>query len=88
MKKKEAPRVPPKLTEPELDLLGHMEQGYQLETDSRGADPVLRNSKDGEVIRPVSVNRNTIKILEERGLIQPEKGKKPLTVLWRRVKEK
>ena len=26
-----------------------------------GRLPVLRNLKDGEVIRPVSVNRNTIK---------------------------
>jgi hypothetical protein len=49
------------LTDPELDLLAHMEQGYQLETDSLGGNPVLRRLKDDEVIRPVSLNRNTIK---------------------------
>ena len=45
----------PKLTDPELDLLAHLEQGYQLETDSLGGNPVLRPWKDDEVIRPVSV---------------------------------
>jgi len=69
-------------------LLAHLEQGYRLQTDSLGADPILRNLKNGEAIRPVSVNRNTIKVLEERGLIRPGKGKEPLTVVWRRVKEK
>ncbi len=88
MKKKNGRGITPKLTEPELDLLGHMEQGYQLETDSLGADPVLRNLKDGEVIRPVSVNRNTIKILEERELIKRGKGKEPLTVIWHLGKTK
>jgi len=65
-----------------------MEQGYQLETDSLGSDAILRNLKNGESIRPVSVNRNTIKVLEERGLIRPGKGKEPLTVVWRKAKEK
>ncbi len=77
-----------KLTESEVDLLTHMENGYQLETDSLGANPVLRNLKDGEVIRPVSVNRGTIEALEGRGLIKPGKGEEPLTVVWQRTKAK
>ena len=88
MKKKVQLEVPSELTDPELDLLAHLDEGYQLQTDSLGADPILRNLKNGEAIRPVSVNRNTIKILQERGLIRPGKGKEPLTVVWRRVKEK
>lgn len=88
MKKKKGRGIPPKLTDPELDLLGHLEQGYQLGTDSLGSDPILRNLKNGESIRPVSVNRNTIKVLEERGLIRPGKGKERLTLVWRRAKEK
>jgi chromosome segregation and condensation protein ScpB len=85
MKKKIASReIAEKLTDPELDLLAHIEQGYQLETDSLGAEPVLR--KGGEVIRPVSVNRNTIRVLEERGLIKSGKGKEPLTLVWRKTK--
>ena len=69
MPKKKASSIPPKLTEAEQDLLAHMEQGYQLETDSLGANPILRRLKDDDVIRPLSANRNTIKALEERGLI-------------------
>lgn len=38
-------------------------------------DPVLRRLKDDEVVRPVSANRNTIKALEEYGLISPGKGR-------------
>jgi hypothetical protein len=30
-----------------------------------------------------SANRNTIKALEQRGLISPGKGHGPLTILWR-----
>jgi hypothetical protein len=30
-------------------------------------------------IRPLSANRNTIKAMEERGLIIPGKGRDPLT---------
>jgi len=88
MKKKVQREVPSKLADPELDLLAHLDEGYQLQTDSLGADPILRNLKNGEAIRPVSVNRNTIKILKERGLIRPGKGKEPLTVIWRRAKGK
>ncbi|HEY6303549.1 MAG TPA: hypothetical protein VIX14_10820 [Terriglobales bacterium] len=48
MKKKTA-RVVPKVTEAEQDLLWHMGNGYQLETDSLGGNPVLRRLKDDEV---------------------------------------
>jgi len=46
-----------------------------LETDSLGGNPVLRRSKDDEGIRPLSANRNTIKAMEQRGLISPGKGR-------------
>jgi hypothetical protein len=75
--------VAPKLTDPERDLLADIETGYQLETDSLGGNPVLRSLKDGEVLRPASVNRSTIKALEERGLISPAKGPDHLTIVWR-----
>ena len=35
--------------------------------------------KDNEEIRPLSANRNTIKAMEQRGLISPGKGRDPLT---------
>jgi hypothetical protein len=60
-----------------------MQEGYQLETDSLGGDPVLRRSKDDEGVRPLSANRNTIKAMEKRGLIHPGKGRDPLTIEWR-----
>jgi hypothetical protein len=60
-----------------------MQQGYQLETDSLGGNPVLRGLKDHEEIRPLSANRSTIKALEKRGLISPGKGRDPLTIVWR-----
>lgn len=88
MPKKKAANVPPKLSEPEGDLLAHMQRGYQLVTDLLGGDPVLRRAKDNEVIRPLSVNRNTIKALQERGLITQQKGKDPLTISWRMNKKK
>jgi hypothetical protein len=83
MAKKKAGTVLPKLTEAEQDLISHMEDGYQLETDSLSGHPVLRRLKDDEVIRPPSANRNTVKALEERGLISPGKGRDPLTIVWR-----
>jgi hypothetical protein len=83
MAKKKVASVPPKLTEVEEDLLSHIQDGYQLETDSLGSNPVLRRSKDDEEIRPLSANRNTIKALEQRGLISPGKGRDPLTIVWR-----
>lgn len=83
MAKKKFGSVPPKLTEAEQDLVWHMEHGYQLETDSLGSDPVLRRLKDDEVVRPASANRNTVKALEERGLIRPGKSRDPLTIVCR-----
>ena len=82
-KKKVVANVPQKLTEVEQDLLSHIQDGYQVETDSLGSNPVLRRSKDNEEIRPLSANRNTIKALEQRGLISPGKGRDPLTIVWR-----
>jgi hypothetical protein len=83
MAKKKAGSLPPKLTEAEQDLLSHIQDGYQPETNSLGRDPVLRRLKDNEVIRPLSANRNTIKALVQRGLISPGKGRDPLTIMWR-----
>ena len=87
MAKKKAANLLPKLTEAEQDLLSHIQDGYQLETNSLGGDPILRRLKDNEVIRPLSANRNTIKALEERGLISPGKGRDPLTIMWRLKKK-
>ena len=81
MPKKKA-GAPPKLTEAERDLIEHMEQGYQLETDSLAGDPVLRRLKDDEVVRPASANRNTVKAVEEMGLISSAKGPDPLKIVW------
>ena len=87
MAKKKAASLLPKLTEAEQDLLSHIQHGYQLEIDSLGGNPVLRHLKDNEEIRPLSGNRNTIKAMEQRGLISPGKGPDPLTIVWR-VKKK
>lgn len=87
MPKKKTAGVPPKLAEAEQDLLSHMEDGYQLETDSLGGNPVLRHLKDNEQMRPLSANRNTVKAMEQRGLISPGKGHDPLTLAWR-IKKK
>jgi hypothetical protein len=83
MAKKKAASLPPKLTEAEQDLLSHIRDGYELETDSLGGNPVLRRLKDNEEIRPLLANRNTIKAMERRGLITPGKGRDPLTIVWR-----
>lgn len=83
MAKKKAANLVPKLTETEQDLLSHIQHGYELETDSLGSNPVLRHLKDNEEMRPLSANRNTIKALEQRGLITPDKGRDPLTIVWR-----
>ena len=82
MPKKKASSIPPKLTDAEQDLLTHMAQRYQLETDSLAGNPTLRRLKDDEVVRPLSANRNTIKALEERGLIHSGRGRDPLTMVW------
>jgi len=73
MPKKKASSIPPKLTEAEQDLLAHMDQGYQLETDSLGGNPILRRLKDDEVIRPLSANRSTINALESAASFTQEK---------------
>jgi hypothetical protein len=87
MVKKKAANLLPKLTEVEQDLLSHIQGGYQLETDSLGGNPILRRLKDNEEIRPLSANRNTVKAMEQRGLISPGKGRDPLTIAWRLKKK-
>ena len=87
MANKNAADLPPKLTETEQDSLSHMQDGYQLETDSLGGNPVLRRLQDNEEIRPLSANRNTIKAMEQRGLISPGRGRDPLTFVWRLKKK-
>jgi hypothetical protein len=74
MATKKAASLLSKLTEIEQDLLSHIQDGYQLETDSLGGNPVLQRLKDNEEIRPLSANRNIIKALEQRGLISPAKA--------------
>jgi hypothetical protein len=87
MAKKKSTSVPPKLTQAEQDLLSHIQDGYELETDSLGGNPILRRLKDHEEVRPPSANRNTIKAMEQRGLIQPGEGRDPLTIVWRLKKK-
>jgi hypothetical protein len=87
MAKKKGASLLPKLTEVEQDLLSHMQDGYQLETDSLGGNPVLRRLEDNEEIRPLSANGNTIKAMEQRGLISPGKGRDLLTIAWRLKKK-
>lgn len=82
MAKKKAANLPSKLTDAEQDLLSHIQDGYQLETDSLGGNPVLRRLKNNEEIRPLSANRNTVRALERRGLITPGKGRDLLTIGW------
>jgi len=76
------------LTETEQDLLRHLQGGYQLETDSLGRDPRLRGGKDREVIRPLSATQNTVKVLQDRGLIAPAKSPDPLRIVWQLQKAK
>jgi hypothetical protein len=87
MAKKKTANLRPKLTEIEQDLLSHIQDGYQLETDSLGGNPILRRLKDNGEIRPLSATRNTIKAMEQRGLISPDKGPDPLSILWRLKKK-
>lgn len=82
MAKNKTASLLPKLTEGERDLLSQMQDGYQLETDSLGSNPVLRRLKDGEVLRPLSANASTVKALQDRGLIHATKGRDPLTIVW------
>jgi len=76
-------QLPPKLTKSQEDLLWHLQHGYQLETGSLQSGPMLRRLKDNELIRPASANQNTVKALQERGLIEPAKGSDVLTTVWR-----
>ena len=87
MAKKKIANVLPKLTEAEQTLLSHIQDGYQLESDSLGGNPILRRLKDNEEMRPLSANRNTLKAMERRGLITPGKGRDPLTIVWRLKKK-
>jgi hypothetical protein len=87
-KKQGADRVPSGLTETEQNLLSHLQNGYQLETDSLGGDPQLRRLENSEVVRPLSATRNTVKALQERGLIAPAEGDDPLRVVWHLQKTK
>jgi hypothetical protein len=91
MAKKKAARktetLLPKLTEAEQSLLSHLQDGYQLETDSLGGSPILRRLKDNELLRPADANASTVKALEQRGLILPGKGRDPLTIAWRLTKK-
>jgi hypothetical protein len=87
MAKKKAASLLSKLTETEQDLFSHIQDGFQLETDSLGGNPVLRRLKDNEEMRPLSANRNTIKAMEQRGLICPGKARDALTIVWRLKKK-
>jgi hypothetical protein len=87
-KKQTAPAMADTLSETEQDLLSHLQNGYELDTDSLGGDPLLRTVKSKEVIRPLSATRNTVKALEERGLIAPAKGADPLRIAWQLSKTK
>jgi hypothetical protein len=79
---KSAERHPSDLSDAEKDLLSHVERGWRLETDSLGGNPVLRDPKSDEVIRPMSANRGTVEALEKRGLIVRSKGGGPLKIVW------
>jgi hypothetical protein len=81
--KQRGAKIVSELADTEKDLLWHMENGYQLETDSLGSDPVLRRLKDDEAVRPPSANRNTIKSMEERRLITQGKSRDPLKIVWK-----
>jgi len=87
MPKKKAIRAVSKLTEVEQDLLARMENGYRLETDSLGGNPVLRRMKDNELLRPADANASTVKALAERGLIRRARGPDPLTIAWHLTKK-
>jgi hypothetical protein len=53
-----------------------MQNSYLIATSRRipsAAILLLRRTKDKGVIRPASANRNTLKALQQRGLIAPAK---------------
>jgi len=78
-----APRVLADLSDAEKDLVSRIDEGWRLETDSLGGNPVLRDPRGDVVIRPISANRSTIEALERRGLIVQGQGSEPLTISWR-----
>jgi hypothetical protein len=84
--KKKATKLAPKLSKTEQDLLQHLTYGYQLEVTSVEGAPVLRRLKDNEIVRPAGVNRNTIRALEERGLMGTVESEDRLTTIWRATK--
>jgi len=86
MPPRKQPAKPPKLSKTEEDLLSHLTHGYQLETDPFGSGLLLRNLKDDTVVRTAAANQNTIKALEDRGLIEAIEGKDKLTTIWRATK--
>jgi hypothetical protein len=76
------------LTEIEANLLSEMENGFDLENNPLEGGLLLRKAKGNQTLRPASVNLNTVKALEERGLIQAVKSRAPLTTVWRVIKRK
>lgn len=87
MARKKANNLPVKFTDAEQDLLDQMQHGYRLETDSLGGNPVLRRLKNNEMIRPADANANTVKVLQQRGVIGPGTSRYPLTIVWRLTKK-
>jgi hypothetical protein len=85
--KKAVPKVAPKFTKAEEDLLWHLEHGYQLENDPIGTGLLLRKLKDNSAVRTASANQNTVKVLEGRGLINARQGPDKLTTIWRLTKK-
>lgn len=75
-----------KLSKTEHDLLSHLENGFQLESDALGTGLRLRNLKDNSLVRTASANQSTLKALEERGLIKATPGPDQLTTIWRATK--
>jgi hypothetical protein len=56
----------------EQDIVWHLENGYQLESSPIDG-LLLRNVKDNSAVR-AAANQNTIKALEERGLITHQRN--------------
>jgi hypothetical protein len=77
------PELATDLSETELDLLRHLQKGYEIQTDTLGGDVLLRRARGEEPIRPLSATRNTVKALEERGLVAQTESHDPLRVDWR-----
>lgn len=76
-------KAPAELTEIEANLLSEMQNGFQLENNPLEGGLVLRRAKDDETLRPASVNLNTVKALERRGLLRDVRSRAPLTTVWR-----